>query len=750
MKLFTGSASSEVAAGLATHGYYLQERISDMITDDGSALFGLAPLLYLLSGIGGLIMLALGAPPKLYLWFLMGPGLFWVLLAPGNRVESAGNLYMIGRRIMPQDEVQRIAAIGENDFGFNFLSVIGPTGGRLLTYSDPASVSWLFALIDTAISSVMRGLEAAFTPVVTIEFPGGGKSESLWHSIANSRWNILESITSARISQADLRDLFVTFMSSECRGTLSKYLNYAAYLSARTGKIPETVFDPRINIQQNPQVLLTDLANTTIPVPLSMRGLVNDVLRGTVMSGDTNPRATIGYSIFGDPNPPAFTNIFNSTQIQCSSFLHILMAAIRAEAGYQYAKIMEASPRLVFRFSENSSNPLAGLIDGLLTPVAGGPMSALELTREIFGYWNLPGEIFNNSLTVGSFNFNFGFGGSPILNRAVSLLGINSDNEQRAQQFLIDIITAHIFQNELKFMPPLVIDNGIDNREYAKAATQNIGSVGATTKFGEIYVWAKMLPQVQGIALMLLAAMFPIAVVLMVMPNFHKALLTWTLFFVWVKSWDVGFTLVKRIEPVLWSFVGKSDSLAESITRTMDFSASSVVLVVCDVQRGTSLTNPGSPPCGEANSGSQTIPTIPISLVRSPISNSTTTNLLLPISEEEALHTLDVGLSLHEAFNLAEGNAFYIYLMAALYFSVPVLLGQIILGSKAAMANILKDFTGQITTDGSRAAGQAYSAQRQAQASATAASFNQAEMLKNMREQGLAERAIQAQNLSLR
>ncbi len=727
---FTGSASSAVAAALATQGYYQQADVINLL-NEGGALFGLAPLLYILSAVGGLIMLALGSPPKLYLWFLLGPAFYFVFL--NWRDESMGNLYRIGSRVMPYSEVLEILHSNPMSTSVD----VSDANGVLATYSEPASVSAIFAYIDHAVSSVVQALISAFTPPVTYEV-GGNNVEGLWYHIGDYRWKLLETITSAKLSQADIRDAFITFLSSECGGVLRKYLSYPRYFAAKNAKNsvpPETVF------VGYPGDLVRDLNTTRIPVPINLKGLLDDIFRNNSVSNFN--KFSFAYTTMGTTDRNLGNLIFSS-EITCAQILRIVMAALRAEAGYTYAKLTSQTPILIPRFNFNTDNSLDSLFE-LISPTQVGPVTASELGREIFGYWNLP---FINGLgwnfNVGSISVDIrGTVGDPPPSLLTALFGENQENELAWMQFMIDVITAYIFKNELLFAPPLLNDSGGDPNTYTTAATANVASVGSVSKFGEIYVWSKMLPQVQGLFLYWLALGFPLAVVLMVIPNFQKAVLTWTLFWAWVKSWDIGFTLVKRLEPTLWSLVGRLEFLPDTLERIAripvgesagnGFSALTNVLVFCFSDDSEAPRH--WPPCFPDS--------VPVAFVRSATKGG-------GILFEEAILTLDLGLATHNALWLEEGNAFYLYLIAAMYFAVPVIMGQLILGSKAALANIVKDFTGQITGDAARAAGQAYASQRQAQSQAVGASFNQAETLKSMRAGALASRAIAAQNLALR
>jgi len=719
-----GSASSPIAAALATQGYFAQSRIIDSMLSQGSVLFGIAPLLYLLAGIGGLIMLALGSPPKLYLWFLMGPLLYHYIL--NKRVESTGNVWTIGSRLMPQSEVERLAGI---DTGFDdpFQINISFNGFRIGTFggTHTAKVPWVFAFVDTLVSSAVQGISSTFTPTFTL----ANDSEEPWYIMSDIKWDLLETITSAKISNADVRDILNTFLFSECGTVLKQNLNYALYLAARNAKNstpPDTVMFDWDNF-------VRELESTSVPVPRSLKGLLGSVYnraQNQNPSPNTPTHFLFQESVLGINVSTTNLNVlFRSPEVKCNVLAAIIAASIRADAGYTFANLMSKAPLIVPSFIDRNPYSLGSIaFKVLLGDIV--PMTPSTLFHTMFGTWKGFERTFNNSLNLGPLRLSFG-------NLPIRVLGgLNHHDEAFATSILTDLITAYIFKNELAFAPALLSQQGSNPDETVRAGLTNISSVGSRSKFAEVYVWGKMIPHVQGLFLYWLALAFPIAVLLMVLPNFHKALITWSLFWIWVKSWDIGFLLIKRIERVLWAMIGSSDYLLDSILQASKFSSLSKVVVGCFDPQGIS-TQGLLPPC---------IPgTVPIAFVRS--GNYETTGA--GITMLESAKTIDLGLALSNTFWLEEGNAFYLYLMAAMYFAVPVIMGQLILGSKAAMANLVKDFIGQPTQEAAKAAGSAYSAQRQAQASATSATFNQQEMLKNMRADGLAARAIASQNIGL-
>ena len=67
---------------------------------------------------------------------------------------------------------------------------------------------------------------------------------------------------------------------------------------------------------------------------------------------------------------------------------------------------------------------------------------------------------------------------------------------------------------------------------------------------------AENLPYYQGMILFFLAMSFPFFAMLLLVPGKHAGFLMWFLFWLWAKSWDVGFALVMQLDDILFSIFG--------------------------------------------------------------------------------------------------------------------------------------------------------------------------------------------------
>lgn len=729
----TGSAFSPMAAAMATQGYWAQADIVEFLRF--SSFKNLAILFYVCAAAGGLISMALGMPPKLYLWFFMGPALYHFLLA--TPATSLGNRWEIGRRIQNQSEVWKLAypgIEGTRAFRNNNLTIQSFDLGGQTLYLPPnlsgdngAQVAWAFAYFDMLVSSVVQNLVSWFGPYSAVPGSGGNATfstgDSPWYLLSNLKWGMLETVTSAKFSDAALRDVFVTFLASECGDRFKTAVNAGALAQANTAKGKN--LPPSVIWSKEQVVRVTD--TYSIPTPFTFAALIRDGRSAASTAGA--PGSFLRASRLGEnfiKGNDVLATYGAAQSVTCSQLLYAIAVGARWEAGHTYARLMSQAPHIMPAFQ--------GTLGSILNNTLGGKTSPGIVTNALFYGWDLPAEVrVDSGGSAGGFNFNLGGLGS--------LLGgfnfFGGGKEFAQQQFLINLITAHILRNEFAIAPPVVKSKGTDSEGSKTYADIYTRTVGAKSKFGELYVWALMVPYLQGLFLYFLAIAYPFVCMAMVVPGWHKMFFSWMSFWLWVKLWDVGFAIVMMAERGIWSMLGNSDDAAVVFRKVAEFSNYSHVGVKCT----------GNTILGSLGAGAQSNPPCFGNQVVDIVISKPGSNALMSLND--AIGTVDLGMLLGASMDLDRANAYYIYLMAAMYFAVPMVAGQLVLGSKAAVAGMVKEFIGGAASEGGRASGSAFTAGQTAAASANAASMSQAATLKGMRQQGHALKAMRAGNLAL-
>lgn len=656
-----GSAFTAVAAAFATQGIWVQSNLVEQILYNGLGLW--APLLYILSAIGGLISLALGAPPKMYLWFFMGPAIYdWLL---DNTVSVHGQEWRIADVPQNQREVWKLAEPGLA----NIVSDISSTV-KVSAVDKPtgmAQVPSLFVWFDEIVSDVVQGM-VGWTGVYDQWTSGGATNSNLqgspssgenrWYLVSNLKWGLLQDITGATLKSPDLRDSFVNFLAGECGEGFKSAISQPKFIAAATSKGLNLGKTP--SVFQNYKFLTQQLSGQTVPTPRTLRRFLSDTNQGAFSDFNT---------LFGTVFGVKLIDLWGvQDRVNCDAYLWLLIQAFRWEAGHVFFQLVKAAP---------------------------GGMSVDDLLFSLFYGWDIKTPP-PHSLPV--------------------------TNPQDLRKFVINLILLHLFRNEFGKAPAIV-----DQKFSTSAQAENIAKgyqreVGTKSKYAEVYTWAMMVPYLQGVLLYLLAIAYPFACILVVMPGMHKTIFTWMSFWAWVKLWDVGFAICMLLERSLWAMLGNSSNSAKVHQYITEMSAWGWVNVKC----------PGGP-----------LNTCEIPQVQH---NS------WAFSQEwlDAIRTLDRSLVLAANLDLDLQNSYYIYLMAALYFAVPAVTGQLVLGARAGAAGMVNTALGGAAQEIGKTAGTAHQSEAITQLKANEASLGQAAYAKALRKSGLGAKAIEYGNQAMR
>jgi len=291
------------------------------------------------------------------------------------------------------------------------------------------------------------------------------------------------------------------------------------------------------------------------------------------------------------------------------------------------------------------------------------------------------------------------------------------------------LILAHLIRNELMFAPQ-VTETG--QRFAPSEQTRNfsesfVRSQGSRAKYGELYNWAVMMPYIQGILTYLILIGYPFAAMLMVIPGYWKAFFTWIAFFAWVKLWDVGFAIVHTLERSVWAMIGNHSAMARVGRR-----------LVNTAQDGRSDVDVRCPDGGDIPGRLSQLCAIPEVTSRGGQQD-----------QDAAWFTLDQILVVAGSLDLDLSNGYYIYIMAALYFAVPTVTGQLVLGAKASLGGIATQAMGQSAGEAGAASKSGTIGEGANRLATNQSSIGQAAMAKSYRQSGLAQKSFDAMNAGM-
>lgn len=694
-KTCPGSAFNIITAAFATQGYWAQADLLDYL--QYSKMGSIAALVYMISAIGGIFGMAMGAPPKAYLWFLIGPGIFhWMIQTTTPDTSVDGVRVMMGvpdtdyfdklTAGASQSRVWQLAKVGLESSGISrrykcFINgATGPIcadGSDRVEGSGVVAPAYLFVVFDKYLSSIIENM-VQWTGVYKIVdddgflgLGGGGKPRmSPDHLVTNLKWGVVEDITSAKLSSPDLRDLFVTFLSSECGDALTAGINPALFVSASSskgGNLPSNIFyggEPKTG---DFSVFFQKLIFKSIPKP----DAINHLLAPAVGAAKSS---SFRFSL-DDAVVNQLDGFFKGGTASCQHLFRVLVYGFRWEAGHIYYQMLTDSPP--------------------------GMMPAQFLRNVILG-WPIKEGILG------------GWGIGNIAGVRDTIL-YDLISAKDTEQFFINLILVHLIRNEFIIAPQPVSKTNSGKQDSISYAETYQKTVGQKSKFSELYTWALMTPYLQGVILYVLAMAYPFVCVLMIIPGWHGILFTWMSFWIWAKIWDLGFAIVTVLERSVWAMIGNNSTKAVQFSRVLEMKNWGRVTLVCE---------DGSNPltAGICRSDKP----IPAVFVDAKTATETFEELV------RTAHIFDRAMTVGSSINLDLANSYYIYIMAALYFAVPAVTGQLVLGAKAGAASLAQNalgFAGEV----SRASGSGFSGDLTKRAEANAASARQAMMAKEMR-----------------
>ncbi len=678
-----GSVMSPISAAFLTNGLWMQ---GDVVYQLGATDLGLwAPLIYIVAVFFGLLMMALGQPPKLYLWWLIGPALYqWLLFTPTDYTVGGACWNVAGRK-QDMGQVWRLAELGliNNNAvirdGVGVSAENGPNRGL-----RPPMV---FAWFDELISAQIEYLVAWSGVYSEIQNPGGetnthaepaadnsvaGGHDRSWYILSNSKWPMLENITAATLSNQDLRQAFVRFMAGECGDILGKYIDRAAFASAniaRGEKLPDSVlvaaaFQNSIASQSMPTNMGAEMASKFVPMPAE---LITLLYSDTGTANDLYSFRHFDDTYFGNFN-------VNDTAVNCQAYLYTLIQGFRWEAGLAYNQIVGS---------------------------AGGD-SRIPADTVVYNFL---------------YGWRFGRTGGPM-------------DVPQQRQYIQDLILLYLFRNELALAPNPVdqtYSSSHRSENYVKAYARNVGS---KSKYSELYMWAQLMPYLQGVLLYILAVAYPFVCLLIVVPGWHKSMVSWMGFYAWAKSWDAGFAIVMSIERSIWGMLGNS-SQASRFNGVIEQMNAYGSLDFSDGALDNTYTG--------ANCNVESL----LGCLVPKVSTHAHQTWL------EALRTFDKGMVLAANLDLDLQNGYYIYLMSALYFAVPAVTGQVLLGAKAGASSMVTSAVGGSAQEGGRAAGSGYTGELATRGHHAMATTGQEAFAKGLRKSGLGMQWLDRANAGL-
>lgn len=697
-----GSSFTSVGAAWGSIGYATQ---ADLLWQLRVTSFHhWAVLLYVLAAAGGIIGAAMGMPPKTYLWFFIGPGLFWWLIGATEDVD--GVQWAVAGKPQKQSVVWRDAEVGLQNSNLFSRENLKAFRDKKPEVQDKMRVANGFLYVDTLFSATSQAL-IGWTGIWKATGRGGSdtnlarneKEEGPWFIMANNKWGMMENITSAYARNADVRDALVTFMASECGDKFKQILDSSSYMAAgqlKRGIFPKTVFkldgDPNLNgasenfsvPQYREKVKAMD--TTVTKTPASLVRLLEDQKSKTSF-GKFSESLGGGGGAGGGGGQLKYKKNHRDGMIVCSEYLWVIVQALRWEAGHAYWQLMRAAPL--------------------------GP-DYKQIMHSLYNGWNIRKEPNGNMATT-----------------------------EEMHHLTRNLLFIHLLRNELLFAPQLAdtkYSPAEQSRSYGEAYARQ---VGAKSKATELIQWALLMPHLQGILYFLLVAAYPLAALLVLVPNWYKSMFTWMSFLAWIKLWDVGFAIVQMLERTVWAMMGNNTHIEFMSRRILQMAEWESIGAQCPSGGGIEKLD------GTLD-GLKELCAVPV-VCASDSSDLGCGGGLSGVDTPGNTNyaVLDQALMLGAGSELDLANAYYLYIMAGLYFAVPAVAGQMVLGAKAGAAGMVQNMIGGISGEVGKAAVTGHQGVLSNIASTNSAVVGQTAIAKNHRTTPFASQALQMANASL-
>ncbi len=672
-----GSAYNLITAAWANIGYMTHSDILHLLTETKLGLW--APILYMVGAIGALIGVAINTPPKTYIWFFLGPCLYWFLV--NTQKPVTGVAWRVAGEMQSMKEVWKDAETGLA----NTALIAKRQKLRITKENGPSAqypVAYPMLFLDRLFSASTSKL-IGWIGIDSMEGTGRGDTNLAvkegigpWYILADLKWGMLENIVGVQARDPDVRDALVTFLTSECGDHFKKGVDSGRYIASsqsRGASLPTTVFKgvPNTNYvggNQGGNIRNSDYNKfkhgmdiEVIPTPRSVIKLFNQ-----------DPGAQGSFAAF---NPQLFDGTKadqtgRTVDIVCSEYLYVIVQALRWESGHAYWQLVRSAPNGFTRSS---------------------------ILKALFYGWDV-------RLQEG---------------------GSYASNEQM-EAFVKQLIFVHLLRNELMYAPQVteVGQRFAPSDQSRNFSESYVRTQGSKSKAAELYNWAVLMPHVQGILSYIVLVFYPFAAMLMVIPGYWKAFFTWVTFFAWIKLWDIGFAIVHTLERSVWAMIGNHSTMARVAN----------MLIETSDQVGTVAVGQASDCNGTNMSTLCAVPDV--------IDNN-------GLSEKNAWFLLDKSMLLMGSADLDLSSGYYVYIMAALYFAVPAVTGQLVLGAKAGLGGLATQAIGQNAQEAGTASKQAAVGEAVNKLQTNQASLSQAAIGKSHRQNGLALQQLQTANQAL-
>ena len=529
VQTFGPSVGTFVPASLETSGYMAQSQILDDLSE---MIAQLGSMLYVLSFFGALFTLSLLGNYRAALWFIAGPALFLWLTSSDGRVQAAGVPWQLTSNV--EQETQR----------------------EMLGRSISSRVSWAFHWYNNLVSSAIQNVVRVILD-----------DDQRYKMKFTVRQRITDEIFRSEIKDTGLGQL-VSFGIKQCATDMNAWRQVSLgerdphYRTTPEYSKAKSFYDYHVNRRDNFKPIPDG------PVKSYIQSLISEPSLEHIRAMDGLEGSSTGSDEDGDGGPEAFGS---GISYQCRRVLNnqrVVQDQTEGENGGSVPVNIGFDRNLqrvdcldIWCFMAIGAYYEGRKIQREAEENNPGPDSAMyrEIWRDIAVKLADPNRIANPE--------------NPEENLDLTLV---QDDTRRELALIPIIIGGHLLKKQMtrdhvsgalsQFASHAGISNApfnfsldLDRGQWQSVMTRYLLHKASYAERWESFVFASLIPYLQGVILYALSLTFPFFVLMVLIPGKATAFFSWMALWAWAKSWDIGWALLMVVDSVLWDLMPHSD-----------------------------------------------------------------------------------------------------------------------------------------------------------------------------------------------
>ena len=528
-----GSVGSLVGAALESAGHYLQSAVLDLFASGLAESLG--ALLYIISAVFAIFLIAVGGNYKHGAWFLLGPAFFYFLIAV--RVDSTGPEWNFGG--LERDNTQLGEALrGVSERGNTSLRT-SEDAARVyeieqtaaIEFGKKARVSWFFARWNKLSSEIVNN----FIAVVN-------QSNKYRDVQFISKVDRYARVINAKTEDQELIQFFHSLVITKCSRLYSLKMDlYNSGISEPRRVVIQKELEKGLDGKLNQKVV-----NLTVE---ENHADTLDYLREYFFDADSSSSLNSRYSqIFNSGEFPITNRELYSGNFSCGQLWQLSMILFKDNADLLIPAI----------FAE-------GLVDDL---------PANEARNALLNQFRKESQCSQyDDKEQSECPANYNPEQADVLEPLRHPGTISSD--EMAYNTMLNEMAGRMILDELKNVSSDIIGHELDERvlekdkfnEWQKSGTSSLvrdlhGGIEFLGK-GDFLTSMLSMPYMQGLALYFLALVFPFFALVVLIPGRQNGFFLWMGLWFWIKSWDFGFAVVMMISDMLYVLLPQGPALTD-------------------------------------------------------------------------------------------------------------------------------------------------------------------------------------------